>query len=152
MPGRGSWTWTDNSYEKGSIGVPLQTPTAGTYDAWVASASALAVCFENCTVNNAVQASNRLLAGYDYGQGKAASKLSQRENKLLLRYVDSAGDSFRVEIPCFNLTLLPDGSEFLDLTAGVGLALKTAFEAYARSPRVLLSTTLVSAQFVGRNR
>lgn len=83
----------------------------------------------------------------------ASSKLAQRENKLLLRYHGaSSNKKFRVSLPCFDLTTIPDHQEFVDLTAGDGLALKTAWELIVKSPDdALESTVLDSAQFVGRN-
>lgn len=83
----------------------------------------------------------------------AASQLAQRENKLLLRYHGiTAQKKFRASIPTLDLTTLIPNSEFLDLTAGDGLALKTAFEAVVRSPDDASETVILdSAQFVGRN-
>lgn len=83
----------------------------------------------------------------------AASTLAQRENKWLLRYVDTVtSQKFRVSIGTADLTELPDNSEFLDLTAGDGLALKTAFDAIVVSPdNSSNAVSLRSVQFVGRN-
>jgi hypothetical protein len=41
---------------------------------------------------------------------------------------------FTIQIPTADISLLISGQEDLDLTAGVGLAFKTAFDATARSP------------------
>ncbi len=82
----------------------------------------------------------------------ASSNLAQRENKLLIRYHDNVSlNKFRVTIGTFDLTTLPAHKEFLDLTAGVGVALKDAFEAIVVSPDDdSHSVTMDSAQFVGR--
>lgn len=83
----------------------------------------------------------------------AASQLAQREKKWLLRYHDSVNPSlkFTVSIPTSDLTKLPNHQEFLDLTAGVGLALKTAFEAVVVSPDDSANTVVLdSVQYVGR--
>lgn len=62
--------------------------------------------------------------------GAAASQLAQREVKLSLRGTDQVnGKTVRVEVPCYDLTTLSTGSENLDLSAGVGAALKTAMDA-----------------------
>jgi len=85
---------------------------------------------------------------------RASSVLAQRENKWLCRYSgNSTHDSFVASIPTADLSLLPDGSEFLDLAdAGVGQAFKDAFEDYVVSPNDSSeSVTLNSVQFVGRN-
>jgi len=83
----------------------------------------------------------------------AAVQAAQRENKLLLRYHGATSNQkFNVSIPTFDLTLLPNHSEFLDLTAGVGLALKDAFEDVVRSPNDSSEVVILdTAQFVGRN-
>jgi hypothetical protein len=74
---------------------------------------------------------------------------AQRGNKWLVSYHDSTqffdpplnaipNDSylrkFRVMIPTANNSLLPLNKAELDITAGLGLAFKTAFEAIAKSP------------------
>jgi len=85
---------------------------------------------------------------------RATSQLAQRENKLMLRYHDDTVPAWKYtrSIPCFDLTTLPDGSEFLDLSTGVGAALKSAFEAVVVSFNdASHSVILDSAQFVGRN-
>ena len=74
---------------------------------------------------------------------------AQRGNKWLVKYHDNTpffddpvnaipNDAylrkFRVMIPTANNSLLTDNENDLDITAGVGLAFKTAFEAIAKSP------------------
>lgn len=87
------------------------------------------------------------------GSTPAASTLAQRENKWLCRYHDATNfQKFQVSLPCADLTKLDAGEEFLDLTAGEGLALKTAFEAVVVSPNDSAhATVLDTVQFVGRN-
>lgn len=79
--------------------------------------------------------------------------LAQRENKWLARYHDSVTQlRFQVSIGTANLSLKIAHSENLDLTAGVGLALKTAFELIVVSPDDSAhSVVLDSVKFVGRN-
>lgn len=83
----------------------------------------------------------------------ATSDLAQRENKWLARYHDNTTfKKFVVSFPCADLSKHMPNSEFVDLTAGDGLALKTAFEAVVVSPDDAgHSITLDSVQFVGRN-
>jgi len=94
-----------------------------------------------------------VLSRDEISSAPAALQAAQRENKLLLRYHGATSNQkFNVSIPTFDLSLLPNHSEFLDLTAGDGATLKSAFEAVVRSPNndtevVILDT----AQFVGRN-
>lgn len=65
-----------------------------------------------------------------------ASKLAQRGVKWTLQGRDTVtGVPVMNHVPTANLTLLPAGdTEDLDLTAGVGLALKTAYDALVKSP------------------
>lgn len=84
----------------------------------------------------------------------AASQLAQRENKFLVRFHDSTtGQKASVSIPTADLSKLTANSEFVDITAGDGLAFKNAFEAIAVSPYDASHSVVVdSVQFVGRNR
>lgn len=75
---------------------------------------------------------------------------AQRENKWLVRYRDTSGRKFRVELPTANLSLLTLGTEFLDLTLTDPAAFVTAFEAVAKSPDDQSTVTVDSIQFVGR--
>ena len=72
--------------------------------------------------------------------GPASSQLADRGNKWMLRTSvaldkGGAGMIYKNEIGTADNTQLPSSSnDFLDLTAGVGLALKTAWEAAYESP------------------
>jgi len=86
-------------------------------------------------------------------QVPADTNLAQRENKYLFRY--HGATTFGKETVSYgtaDLSLLPDGSEFLDLTADPGLALKTAFEAVVKMKYDASEAAILdSVQFVGRN-
>lgn len=65
---------------------------------------------------------------------RPASELAQKENRFRVMYQDNVTlKKYGFTVACADLTLLPQGSEFLDLTAGVGLAIKTDYELYGRS-------------------
>jgi len=83
----------------------------------------------------------------------ATDPLAQRENKWLARYHDATNfQKFSVSFPCADLSKLASGEEFLDLTAGVGLAVKEAFEDVVVSPNDSSHTVVLDTmQFVGRN-
>lgn len=74
--------------------------------------------------------------------------LAQRENKWLVRYHDTSGRKFRVELPTANLSLLATGTEFLG--GAEATAFQAAFEAVARSPVDASAVVLDGIQFVGR--
>jgi len=85
---------------------------------------------------------------------RAASTAAQRENKWLCRYHDAVNSlPFSFSIPTADLSLLPDGSEYLDLAdGGVGEAFKDAFEVVVKSPYDPTHAVILdSVQFVGRN-
>ncbi len=79
-----------------------------------------------------------------------ADELANRGDKWLARAQDSTtGKIFTHELGTADFSQLPSPtSDFLDLTAGVGLALKTAFDAAYESPEgntgVLLSVQQVT--------
>lgn len=80
----------------------------------------------------------------------AASSAAQRENKWLVRYTDTVTHRiFKGEIPTADNSLLANNSEFLDLSAGVGLAFKNAFEAVVKSIAGN-AVQVISVQWVGR--
>jgi len=86
-------------------------------------------------------------------QNRASSTLAQRENKWLVRYHGNTSlKKFQCSIPTADLSLLPDGSEFLDMTDTDPAAFKSAFEAIVVSPDDgAEAVTVDSVQFVGRN-
>jgi hypothetical protein len=87
------------------------------------------------------------------GASRPSSTLAQRENKFLVRYHDATTfQKFRVELPCADLSLLPAGSDFLVITAGLPATYVTAFEAVAKSPADPTHSVIVdSIEYVGRN-
>ena len=153
-----SWTYNDNTLkgngqpESASFRLPIITLTAANVAATETLVDNLTTAIEAITLG--VLAKESLIFDETHlSDLPAASQLAQRENKLLLRYHSTVtGKKFRASVPCFDLTTLPNNSEFLNLNAGVGAALKTAFEAVVRSPDDDSETVVLdSAQFVGRN-
>lgn len=78
-----------------------------------------------------------------------ASLLAQKEIRYRVSYQDNTTlKLYSFTVPCADLLLLPAGSEYLDLSAGAGLALKTDFELYGRS-ELGNNVTLTQIHFVG---
>jgi len=140
------------------------TPESATWEVAITTLTAANVVAKTALIDALVTAVNSITLGQPARQNTvfnreqlsrlpAVSIHAQRENKLLLRYTGNVANKlFRVTLPCFDLEELPDNGEFLDLTAGTGAALKTAFEAIVVSPDDSSeSVSLLSAQFVGRN-
>lgn len=76
--------------------------------------------------------------------------LAQRENKWLVRYHDTSGRKFTVELPTADVSLLDTGTEFLDLAGTEAAAFVSAFQAVAKSPTDQSTVLVDSIQFVGR--
>jgi hypothetical protein len=96
-------------------------------------------------------------ADKDAAQAGLASGAATRNNKWLCTYQDNTDAStHRLEIPTADLALQAVPGNTLDLSAGVGLALKTAFEAAVKSPIYPgqgggNAVTLLSVEYVGRS-
>jgi len=136
--------------EKSSWAVWATTLSAANFTAQTGLAAALWTAALDITLGS--QSSTRLLAASTLSAVENTNPLAQRENKWLVRYHDTAGTKFTVEIPTADLSLLTLGTEFLNLDdSGPIAAFVTAFEAYAKSPDdPTLSVTVDSIQFVGR--
>lgn len=129
-------TSTRNNVIAAATDPQIQTLTDA-WDAIVLGASIKAVKSEDTTV--------------DVGsQVPPANELANRGQKWLVRAQDSTtGKIFTHELGTADFSQLPSAtSDFLDLTAGVGLALKNAFDAIYESPEgntgVMLSVQQVT--------
>lgn len=153
-----SVTFNDNtvrgngSVESTTISVPVITLTAANLTAQLALHDALIAALDDITLGVEAKEETTLIRSA-ISAAAASSSLAQRENKYLLRYHgNTLQEKFQVSVGTADLTKLMPNSEFIDLTASEGLALKTAFEAVVRSPGDGAETvTLDSVQFVGRN-
>lgn len=135
--------------EKSSWAFWISTLTAANFVAQTGLVSALYTAALDLTLGS--QAATRVLAVSTVSAVENTNPLAQRENKWLVRYHDTAGTKFTLEIPTADLSLLDTGTEFLDLTGTEAAAFKTAFEAVVKSPDdPTLTVTLDSIQFVGR--
>jgi len=150
-----SWTYNDNTVndkgkpESANFEVAIIPLTAGNVVATTGLVDALTTAIEAIVLGNLAK-TTVVWEREEVSSAAAALQSAQRETKLLLRYHGSTSNTDgRTLIPTFDVTQLPNHSEFLDLTDGVGADLKTAFEAVVRmrgdgSEAVILD----SAQFV----
>jgi len=139
--------------ENATVSFPIATLTAGNVAAKELLLVDLVSAIDDIQIGN-VAKTDIIWQRTQVSDDPASSQLAQRENKLLLRYHDATNPAwkYRRSIPCFDLTTLPDHSEFLDLSTGLGSALKSAFEAIVVSDNdASHAVVLDSAQFVGRN-
>lgn len=142
---------SNGSPETASWQVPITTITAANFDAVATACAALLTAVGGLTIGNTIKHETSA-ARIETAKTPATDPLAQRENKWLARYHDATNSQiFRVSFPCADLSKHMDNSEFVDLTAGEGLALKTAFEAVVKSPNdASHAVVLDSVQFVGR--
>lgn len=142
----------NGSPEITSTTFPVTTLTPANVAAQQTLMGNLAVAIAGVTIG-AVQSNQTVYARNILSSSPAASQLAQRENKWLFRYHDAiTSQKATVSVGTADLTALPNNEEFLDLTAGDGLALKTAFEAVVVSPFNSSNATILdSVQFVGRS-
>lgn len=148
---RGAVSFRDYSNEISHTRYNVATLTPGNFAAVTANMATLNAAIVAVTLGRlakheivAVDAIDSALPG--------ATVDSQREKKWLLRYHDSLGSKFKMEIPCADLSILATNSDFADPANAAVIALAAAFNGFVISPDdVTLSCTFDSLQFVGRN-
>jgi len=147
--GKVIFTFMDNTLEKSNAefrGVEL---TAANFDAQVTLQNNLLAAIGG--IANGVLTKTQRVASVSEASPAAPATTVQREQKYLARYHAEAGSSYRTEIPCIDLGVLVSGTEIVDLTAGVGLAFKTAFDAYVKGEDGVTAAVLDSLTYVTRN-
>lgn len=143
--------YADYGNEKARFKLPVATLTAANYVAKKALIDTLVTSITAVVIGNLNQ-ETIIIDRVAVVAGAATSNLAQRENKWLCRYHDATNaKKYRAELPTADLSQLAAHSEFLDLSGGVGAALKAAFEAIVVSPfDDGHAVVLDSVQFVGR--
>lgn len=138
--------------ESGTIKLPIVTLTAANLTATLTLITNLINALEGITIGNPAK-SEIVLSREIISVNPAATAQAQRENKFLLRYHGATlGQKFVASLPTADLDQVATNSEFVNLAAGTGAALKTAFEAVVKSPNdAAEAVVLDSVQFVGRN-
>lgn len=133
--------------------VPITTVTAGNFTTVDTAITALVAAIDGITLGVVNRRTTESYTSTATNPAPSSDPLAQRENKYLCRYHDVVnGKRFSVSFGTADLSLHMANSEFLDLTAGPGLALKTAFEAVVVSgDDSAHAVVLDSVQFVGRN-
>ena len=135
----------DGQNKKGRSGNIEMLTAAGSTEV-----QSLTDAIDNITVGTATQAKIVTDTTVDAGDlvGPSTDKAARRGNKWLFRYLVAGDTDIKTAtIPCADNDVLPaPPNDFLDLTAGVGLALKTAFEATVGSGTN--AATLASVQQV----
>jgi hypothetical protein len=132
----------------GTVEVHTGLVTALTLPALLTQVGALRTAIDNITIG-VVAKEKQTVFDTILDDATPASAFAQRGNKWLVIYHDNTQffdppvnaipndaylTKYRVMIPTADNALLTGNDTFLDLTAGPGLAFKTAFEAVAKSP------------------
>jgi hypothetical protein len=142
-------TYKDYNREVANTRFDVTALNAGNLAAETVKHTALLAAIQAVSIGE-LQRERVVLTNTYSSSAPASSNLAQRENKWLCTGEDSTTHkTFRHEIPCADLTLLDANSEFMDLSADEGLALKTAFDDCVISPAGNASV-LISVQFVGK--
>lgn len=138
--------------ETTNVEFALTTLTSANVTAQEGLITDLSVAIAGITLGRIVGSSIVWLRG-NFEKIPSDNPLAQRENKWLCRYHDAVTfQKMDGSIGTADLSLLADHSEFLDLTAGEGLAFKSAFEAVVKSKYDATHAVILdSVQFVGRS-
>lgn len=119
----------DNGAEIGTVTLPGISMGAANFDAQVALQVALQTAIADLslgTIYKQMRVASEAIVGLSL-----PAKGVQREDKWLVRYHDNVtGQQLRLEIPCYDSSLLIDGKETIDKTTAEYIAFKAAFEAY----------------------
>ncbi len=125
------------------------TLTAANFDAQATLVTALKAAIVGIVITQVFRDQSAIVN--EIAKSLPSDQFAQRELKWAVTLTDAVlGSTSVIEIGGADLDLLTAGTEFLDITAGVGLALVTAIEAYHLSPAGN-AVTVLSAKFVGRN-
>ena len=141
-------TYMDNTLEKSVASFQGVDMTAVNFDAQVALQNAITAAVAG--INNGVVIQTNRIAVVTDATPAAPAVGVQREIKFMARW-HAGAELHRTEIPCADLSVMISGSEIVDLTAGAGLAFKTAFEAYVVGDDGATAAVLDSLTFVTRN-
>jgi len=141
-------TYRDNTSEKSAAVFQGADFTALNFDAQVTLQGALVTAVAG--VCDGVLAQTTRIAAVVEGSAAIPAVGVQREIKFMARW-HAGSELHRSELPCADLSQLISGQERVDLTAGAGLAFKTAFEAYVKGDDGVTSAVLDELIFVTRN-
>jgi hypothetical protein len=140
--------YIDYSNEGSTVSVPVLTAKTPA-ELIPLQAAIVALTYEGD--QEALRIGEDAVAGSNTGKSTIAE--SQREKKWLLRFhrASDASKAYTREVPCADLNELSTDGQFIDLSAGNGLTLKTQFEILAADPDDESAVVLDSVEFVGRN-
>lgn len=144
------FSYKDYSKEISHARFDVTTMTAANFDATNTAINALSTAILGIQAENCLQGKRVVSASTFVTRAPATDKAAQREKKWLLTVEDNTLHTLsRHEVPIADTQYVTANSDFMDLSADPGLALKTAVEAVVKSPAGN-AVTLISVQFVGK--
>jgi hypothetical protein len=150
MPGKISYSFQDYSREKSSVQFDVATLTAGNIAGTVVAMDNLLAAIVAVQVEDCSQSKKLVAVDTPISKAPATDKAAQRETKWMVTLEDDTLHTLsRHEIPIADTQWVTANSDFMDLSAGVGQALKTAIEAIVNSPAGN-SVSVASVQLVGK--
>ncbi len=141
-------TYRDNTLESSRATFQGPELTAGNIVAQEALQDTLITATAGL-VNGSLYQTTRI-ASVEEGSSARPAKDVQREIKLMVRW-HAGSEKHRTELPTFDLSTIVDGTEYVDMTAGAGLAFVNAFEAYVTGDDGITAATVDSLTYVNRN-
>lgn len=144
------FSYRDYSKEPSNAKFRVQDMTAANFDATITLINSLSTAILGVQVENTLQTKRVVAQNNFISRAPATDKSCQREIKWLVSLEDTTLHSVsRHEIPQADPTLVSANSDFVDLSAGAGAALKTAIEAVVKSPAGN-SVVVLAVELVGK--
>lgn len=147
MASKASVTFNDYDNEASSVNLRGVDLTSANFDAQVSLLQDVIDAMLDVTI--ATKWKHTLGLSVDGARIKATSPFAQRETKWLVVMSDANGNPSTLEIPGADLAQL-GAADQLDITAGNGLVLKNAIEAFHKS-NAGEDVTVLEVRHVGRN-
>jgi hypothetical protein len=129
--GKASLSFLDKQGKTGTVSFYTNEFTAGTFTALNGLIDDAVTAIEDVTILN-LSKDERLASVEKFSVSLPTGDYAVKGLRWLVRGVDSNGNAVTMQIPGADLSLSANGKD-LDLTAGAGLALKTALDAVWRS-------------------
>lgn len=150
MPGRYKMSFLDSSDEVASATINGASLNATNHDAQIALQDTLHAAVGAITLGQIWQY-ERVAQSHKLSQVKPTNKAAQRECKCLVTYEDTVlFRRYSIELPTFDLLLLKDGTDEMEIESGAGLAFVNALEAYALSPVTMHPIKVLKVTHIGR--
>lgn len=151
MASQAEFTYQDYSRETSRVKFNVQQMTAANFDATITLINTLSTAILGVQVENALQTKRVVAQNNLISRAPASTKPAQREVKWVVTCEDDTLHTLsRHEIPLADTQWVTANTDFMDLSAGVGLTLKNAIEAAVLSPAGN-SVSVASIQLVGRS-